>query len=398
MTAAVKVPRNALKDETSPYLLQHAGNPVSWYPWGEEALKLARETGKPILLSVGYSACHWCHVMAHESFEDEETAAIMNEHFVNIKVDREERPDLDKIYQTAQYLLTRRSGGWPLTMFLTHDDHVPFFGGTYFPRESRWGMPAFKDLLLHIAAVYREKQPELRKQNEAVLEALRGELSAPADEDLPPPSSAPLLEARRDIESGFDAIDGGFGAAPKFPHPPMLERLLRHHAASVAAGQPDAPALHMATFTLRKMAEGGMYDQIGGGFARYSVDAHWMIPHFEKMLYDNAQLLGLYVQAWQITGDPFFRRIAMETADWVMRDMQSPEGGFYSAEDADSEGKEGKFYCWTRAELSKLLTPEEFNVAVRYFGITEKGNFVDHSDPHPLPGQNVLSIVEPKLA
>ncbi|HTT08982.1 MAG TPA: thioredoxin domain-containing protein [Gammaproteobacteria bacterium] len=375
MTSAARAHRNALAGETSPYLLQHAGNPVDWHPWGDEALKLARETGRPILLSVGYSACHWCHVMAHESFEDEETAALMNEHFVNIKVDREERPDLDKIYQTAQYLLTRRSGGWPLTMFLTHDDHVPFYGGTYFPGEPRWGMPSFKDLLRHIAEVYRERLPELREQNQAVLEALRGQMSTQNDEDLPAPSSEPLLKARRDIENGFDAVDGGFGAAPKFPHPPMLERLLRHHAASVAAGESDAPALHMAVFTLRKMAEGGMYDQIGGGFARYSVDAHWMIPHFEKMLYDNAQLLGLYVQAWQITGDPCFRQIAMETADWVTRDMQSPEGGYYSSLDADSEGHEGKFYAWSREEVRALLTDAEYAVLAPHYGLSHAPNF-----------------------
>jgi uncharacterized protein YyaL (SSP411 family) len=375
VTVAANRPRNALKGETSPYLLQHAGNPVDWHPWGEEALALARETGKPILLSVGYSACHWCHVMAHESFEDDETAAVMNAHFVNVKVDREERPDLDKIYQTAQYLLTRRSGGWPLTMFLTHDDHVPFYGGTYFPREPRWGMPSFKDLLHHIAELYRERLPELRQQNQAVLEALRGEISEHSDEDLPPPSSEPLLAARRDIEDSFDASDGGFGPAPKFPHPPMLERLFRHYAATVNTGNADTAALQMAVFTLRKMAEGGIYDQIGGGFARYSVDGYWLIPHFEKMLYDNAQLLGLYVQAWQITGDPFFRQIATETADWVIRDMQSPEGGYYSSLDADSEGHEGKFYVWSREEVQALLTEAEYAVVAPHYGLTHAPSF-----------------------
>ncbi len=365
---------NALAAETSPYLLQHAGNPVQWYPWGPAALELARSTGRPILLSIGYSACHWCHVMAHESFEDAETAALMNELFVNIKVDREERPDLDKIYQTAQYLLNQRNGGWPLTMFLTHDDQMPFAGGTYFPREPRWGMPAFKDLLRHVAQVYRERLPDIRRQNISVREALQG-LAAPAGGAPASADSAPLLRAVEEIRQSFDPDLGGFGRAPKFPHPPIIERLLRHYAATQRAGAPDSDALHMATHTLRRMALGGIYDHLAGGFARYSVDAEWMIPHFEKMLYDNGPLLGLYAQAWQIAGDELFKRTAIETAEWLMRDMQSGEGGYYSALDADSEGHEGKFYVWTREEIAQHLSDKELKLFATHFGLDGPANF-----------------------
>jgi uncharacterized protein YyaL (SSP411 family) len=365
---------NALAAETSPYLLQHAGNPVQWYPWGPVALELARSTGRPILLSIGYSACHWCHVMAHESFEDVETAALMNELFVNIKVDREERPDLDKIYQTAQYLLNQRNGGWPLTMFLTHDDHVPFAGGTYFPREPRWGMPAFKDLLRHVAQVYRERLPDIRRQNISVREALQG-LAAPTGGTPVSADSAPLLRAAEEIRKSFDPDLGGFGRAPKFPHPPIIERLLRHYAATQRAAATDSDALHMATHTLRRMAMGGIYDHLAGGFARYAVDAEWMIPHFEKMLYDNGPLLGLYAQAWQVAGDELFKRTAIETAEWVMRDMQSGEGGYYSALDADSEGHEGKFYVWTREEIAQHLSDNELKLFATHFGLDGPANF-----------------------
>ncbi len=365
---------NALAGETSPYLLQHARNPVQWHPWSEQALTLARETGRPILLSVGYSACHWCHVMAHESFEDEETARLMNEHFVNIKVDREERPDLDRIYQAAQHLLNRRGGGWPLTMFLTHDDHVPFAGGTYFPKEPRWGMPGFKDVLRNIAGVYRDRLTEIREQNKAVLDALQRLQPVPA-EGLPALESAPLHAARADIATDFDAQLGGFGAAPKFPHPPMIERLLRHYAATAHTGDADAQALHMAAFTLRRMALGGIYDQLGGGFARYSVDAQWMIPHFEKMLYDNGPLLTLYCEAWLATREPLFGKVAQETADWAIRDMQSAEGGYYSSLDADSEGHEGKFYVWTREQVASVLSPAEYALFARHFGLDRGANF-----------------------
>lgn len=366
--------RNRLGAETSPYLLQHAQNPVDWYPWGEEALAAAKRENKPILLSVGYSACHWCHVMAHESFEDPGTAALMNELFVNIKVDREERPDLDKIYQVAQQLITQRSGGWPLTMFLTPQDQQPFFGGTYFPNEPRHGMPAFGEILRRVAAYYHGHEAEIRLQNTQLALAFErlspGKVSGGVALD-----DAPLRRARAALEQSFDARFGGFGQAPKFPHPSSLERCLRHWYGTSAATTPDLKALYMASLTLTRMAEGGVYDQLGGGFCRYSVDDRWMIPHFEKMLYDNGQLLTAYAQAGLATGEPLFARIAAETADWVLRDMRSPEGGFYSSLDADSEGREGKFYVWTRSEVEALLTPAEYAAFARRFGMDRSANF-----------------------
>ncbi len=367
---------NHLADETSPYLLQHAGNPVDWYPWGPEALARAAREDKPILLSVGYSACHWCHVMAHECFEDPAVAAVMNELFVNIKVDREERPDLDKIYQTAHALLTQRNGGWPLTMFLTPDGRVPFFGGTYFPKEPRYGLPGFVDLMQRVADFYRERQTDITEQNEALLKALDS-LAAPASASGATPgrpSAQPLDIARNQLEQQFDPVHGGFGRAPKFPHPTSLERLLRHWAATRDRGQPDERALHMADFTLERMALGGIYDQLGGGFCRYSVDDQWMIPHFEKMLYDNGPLLALYAQAHAATGKPLFARIAAETAAWVMREMQSPDGGYYSTLDADSEGEEGRFYVWTPAEIHDLLGPD-YELFAHRFGLDREANF-----------------------
>ena len=363
---------NHLAGQTSPYLLQHAGNPVDWHPWGAEALALAKRENKPILLSVGYSACHWCHVMAHESFEDPAVAAVMNELFVNIKVDREERPDLDKIYQTAHSLLTQRNGGWPLTMFLTPDGQIPFFGGTYFPKQARYGLPGFVDLMQRVAAFYRERQNDIAEQNDSLLDALNSIASpAPANGQ---PDALPLDVARNQLEKQFDAEHGGFGRAPKFPHPTSLERLLRHWHGSQAAGQPDMRALEMATFTLERMALGGVYDQLGGGFCRYSVDDYWMIPHFEKMLYDNGPLLALYAQAHAATGNTLFARIAHETAQWVMREMQSPQGGYYSTLDADSEGEEGKFYVWTRAEVRELLG-DDYELFARRFGLDREPNF-----------------------
>jgi uncharacterized protein YyaL (SSP411 family) len=354
--------RNRLAAETSPYLRSHADNPVNWYPWGEEALTLARLDDKPILLSVGYSACHWCHVMAHESFEDPATAELMNRWFVNIKVDREERPDLDKIYQLAQQLITQRGGGWPLTMFLSPADRQPFFGGTYFPRDASHGLPAFKDLLQRVAEFYRDHAKEIREQAARLAEAF--------DEIMPrrPPGevtldTVPLELARQSLQSSFDREFGGFGGAPKFPHPENIERCLRDGA------------LDMASTTLTRMAEGGIYDQLGGGFARYSVDASWTIPHFEKMLYDNGPLLGVYAAAAQVTGDPFIARIAGETADWLKRDMHSPEGGFYSSLDADSEGHEGRFYAWSRSEVEASLTSEEFQAFAPEFGLDRPPNF-----------------------
>ena len=366
------MPRNHLAEETSPYLLQHADNPVEWYPWGEAALRRARQENKPILLSIGYSACHWCHVMAHESFEDAGTAALMNELFVNIKVDREERPDLDKIYQVAQQMLTHGSGGWPLTMFLTPHEQ-PFFGGTYFPKEPRYGMPAFRDLLQRVAAYYREQGAEIAVQNEQLQAALAAMVPQPDLEVVL--DDAPLARARAALEKSFDATFGGFSGAPKFPHPTSIERCLRQWYRTSAATEPDLKALYMASLTLTRMAEGGLYDQLGGGFARYSVDGAWMIPHFEKMLYDNGQLLCEYARAHLATGEALFAKIAHETADWVLRDMRSAAGSFYSSLDADSEGHEGKFYAWQRSEVQSLLTPLEYNAFSARFGLDRAANF-----------------------
>jgi len=366
---------NRLIQETSPYLRQHAHNPVDWYPWGEEALDKARRENKPILLSIGYSACHWCHVMAHESFEDEATAQVMNEAFINIKVDREERPDLDKIYQTAFQVLHRRAGGWPLTLFLTHDDHVPFVGGTYFPNQPRYGMPAFVDILRRVSDHYHQRPEDIRQQNQALLEILHSEPTAPSTTGEVQLTAAPLQAGRDQSISHFDPAYGGFGGAPKFPHPANLERLLRHWAASFASGEPDRQAQTTALFSLRKMALGGIYDHLGGGFCRYSVDAEWQIPHFEKMLYDNGPLLALYAQAWRVTQDTLFRSVAEETGAWLIREMQSPEGGYYATLDADSEGEEGKFYLWTLEQIRELLTTEEYAAFAVCYGLELPPNF-----------------------
>jgi uncharacterized protein YyaL (SSP411 family) len=365
---------NHLANETSPYLLHHAHDPVEWYPWGREALERAEREQKPIHLSVGYNACHWCHIAQQESFRDEATAKILNDNFVNIKVDREERPDIDRIYQIAQQMLTQRGGGWPLTMFLTHDDQRPFFGGTYFPKEARYGLPAFKDVLQRVAAYYREHAPELKKQNEALMAAFAELTPKPIgpDSEL---TDAPLAACRAQLARGFDARNGGFGGAPKFPHAEMLEWLLRRWRASAQAPEPDLQALYMATLTLRRMAEGGINDQLGGGFCRYSVDEYWMIPHFEKMLYDNAALLAAYAHASLASADRLYAAVARETADWVLREMQSPEGGCYSSLDADSEGHEGKFYVWDREEVRAALTAEEFEVFAARFGLDRPANF-----------------------
>jgi len=365
---------NRLAKETSPYLRQHAANPVDWYPWGKDALDLARESGKPILLSIGYSACHWCHVMAHESFEDPATSALMNRLFVNIKVDREERPDLDKIYQFAHQVLTQRGGGWPLTMFLTHDDLKPFFGGTYFPDKARYGMPAFATILERVAEYYQAQREELRAQNDTLMEVFNDLTPAPADAAMPL-GAAPLEAARAQLAATFDRQHGGFGGAPKFPHPGSIDRLMQHWHASAATPTPDLHALFMATLTLTRMAEGGLYDQLGGGFSRYSVDEYWMIPHFEKMLYDNGALLASYADAALATGDALFRRIARETGEWLLREMQNQGGGFYSAYDADSEGHEGKFYVWSREEAQAALSPAEWSVFARRFGFDQAPNF-----------------------
>ncbi|HEY7674137.1 MAG TPA: thioredoxin domain-containing protein [Burkholderiales bacterium] len=359
---------NRLSRETSPYLQQHANNPVDWYAWGEEALKRAREEDKPILLSVGYSACHWCHVMAHESFEDPAVAEVMNRLFVNIKVDREERPDLDQIYQLAHQMLARRPGGWPLTMVLTPDG-APFFGGTYFPKEPRYNLPGFPQLLERIAQAWRESRREIGEQNQALLAALANmQPGAPVHQSEL--SAAPIDAALRSLKTSFDSRYGGFGGAPKFPHPAELELCLRR---SASAG--DDSAGRIASYTLERMALGGIYDQLGGGFARYSVDAEWQIPHFEKMLYDNGPLLRLYSDAWTATRNPLFARVAEETAAWVIREMQSPDGGYYSSLDADSEHEEGRFYVWTTEEARTLLSAHEYAVLAPHYGLDGPPNF-----------------------
>ena len=352
---------NRLLRETSPYLRQHAENPVDWWPWCDDALALARREKKPILLSIGYAACHWCHVMAHESFEDPEVAAVMNRLFVNVKVDREERPDIDQIYQSAHQMLVQRAGGWPLTMFLSPQG-VPFFGGTYFPRSARRGMPAFPDLCERIAAIWRGKRDEIEAQNAEVLDALaRSAAHRPGRRDE---FSADVIGAMLDnLRASFDAQHGGFGAAPKFPHPTDLELCLRK-------GE-----LEIARVTLAHMCQGGIYDQLGGGFCRYSTDAYWTIPHFEKMLYDNGPLLGLLADAWALMREQTFARCAAETASWIMREMQSPQGGYYSSLDADSEHEEGKFYVWTREEVASLLTPPEYAVVAAHYGLGQPPNF-----------------------
>ena len=365
---------NRLATETSPYLQQHADNPVDWYPWGPEALELAQESGKPILLSVGYSACHWCHVMAHESFEDDATAAVMNEHFVNIKVDREERPDIDKIYQTAHQLLTQRAGGWPLTMFINPEDQRPFFGGTYFPNVARYGMPSFTDLIMRVADYFRNNRAEVESQGQQLVDIF-GKLEPRAADDGLDLTAKPLSSARQKILHSFDQEYGGIGDAPKFPHPTTIDRLLRQWRASAHGGDPDVEALFMVSLTLTRMAEGGIYDQLGGGFCRYSVDRYWQIPHFEKMLYDNGPLLALYAEACLATGDELYGRIANETADWILADMQTPNGGFYSTRDADSEGEEGLYYVWTPEEVRTLLSSVAYEVFARHFGLNADANF-----------------------
>ena len=395
MKSAVHKHINRLAREKSPYLLQHAHNPVDWFAWGDEAFEKARVENRPIFLSIGYSTCHWCHVMERESFEDEKIAAFLNQHFVSIKVDREERPDVDKIYMTFVQATTG-SGGWPLNVFLT-PELKPFFGGTYFPPDNRSGRPGFLQLLRQIHEVWQTRRGEIAGSAEEIHARLEAS-SANADAGDLLPTQEALKNAGDSFKRMFDPRHGGFGGAPKFPQPGIPSLLLR-----CARRFHDDEAAHMVLHTCDRMAAGGIHDQLGGGFARYSVDAGWLVPHFEKMLYDNAQLAQLYLDAHLISqpqtpdarpGTPF-AATARDILNYVLRDMTHPAGGFYSAEDADSEGHEGKFYCWTHDELSKLLSPEEFNVAARYFGITKEGNFVDHSHPQPLKGQNVLSVVNP---
>jgi hypothetical protein len=363
---------NRLINETSPYLLQHAHNPVDWYPWGDEALERARREDKPILLSIGYAACHWCHVMERESFEDEATARMMNEHFVNVKVDREERPDLDGIYMSAVQAMTGH-GGWPMTMFLTPEG-APFFGGTYFPPDDRTGMPSFRRVLAGVADAYRNRRADVLRSGEQ----LKG-IYAPAE--TAPRSTGPLApvlleRAWRSIAQRYDARHGGLEGAPKFPQAMALDFSLRYWRRTGAEH-----ALEVVTHSFRRMARGGIYDQVGGGFHRYAVDAVWLVPHFEKMLYDNALLARLGVHLWQATKDAETRRVAEETTDWAIREMLSPAGGFYSSLDADSEGEEGKFYVWSAAEIGEVLG-EDAGLVTRFWGVSPSGNFEGHNILH----------------
>ncbi len=374
---------NALAHETSPYLLQHRDNPVDWHPWGPEALALARELDRPLLVSIGYSACHWCHVMERESFEDPAVAAIMNDNFVCVKVDREERPDIDAIAMEAVQLMTGH-GGWPLNVFLT-PDQVPFYGGTYFPPEPRHGMAAWPGVLEAVAQAWVQQRDEIVEQGARMAERLGHTATLRAAEDVVL-GTEPLDDAVRNLRAGFDTTNGGFGGAPKFP---PSSSLLLLWAQAARGGSWATKAGDMAGASLRAMAAGGIYDQIGGGFARYAVDATWTVPHFEKMLYDNALLARAYLHGWLMTGDPAFRRVCEETLEFVARELRGEEGGFLSALDADSEGVEGKFYVWTMEELRAVLSAEDADAAVAWLGVTEEGNFVDPH--HPQPGWNVLT-------
>ena len=377
---------NRLATETSPYLRQHADNPVDWYPWGEEAFDRARAEDKPVLLSVGYSSCHWCHVMAHESFEDDEVAAVMNRLFVSVKVDREERPDVDGIYMQAVQALTGR-GGWPMTVFLTPDGR-PFFGGTYFPKDDRPGMPGFMRLMEAIDDAWRTRRDELGDQAGKLHDLLArgtgfGDVGAAGDGAL---TAEVLSQAVSAVGSQFDPRFGGFGGAPKFPQAMTLDFLLRMY---VRDQSPET--LEMVQVSLDAMAAGGMYDQLGGGFHRYSVDAYWLVPHFEKMLYDQALLTSAYLHGYLVTGDPRYRRVVEETVGYVLRDMtHASETAFFSAEDADSEGVEGKFYVWSREEIERVCGGDAAEV-IRYFGVTDDGNF---EDPHTGFRGNILHVVD----
>jgi uncharacterized protein YyaL (SSP411 family) len=367
-------PTNRLRGETSPYLLQHAHNPVAWYPWGPEALGRAKAEDKPIFLSIGYSACHWCHVMERESFEDPEIAAVMNREFINIKVDREERPDLDQIYMTAVQAMTGH-GGWPMSVFLT-PDLEPFFGGTYYPPTDSRGLPGFRRVLEAVANAWRHRRGEITASAGELMNQLRAMGKVPASEGA---LNAKLLDqAAHRLAQHFDHGHGGFGQAPKFPHPMDLKVLLRQHARTG-----DEQALHMVRLTLDKMARGGIYDHLGGGFARYATDQRWLVPHFEKMLYDNALLAQAYLEAYQLTRDPEFARVARETMDYVLGRMTSPAGGFYAAEDADSEGEEGKYYVWTLDEIRSVLGPKRAEAFAYVYDVSERGNW---------QGRNILNL------
>jgi uncharacterized protein len=383
---------NRLEHETSPYLLQHRHNPVEWYPWGEEALSRARAEDKPIFLSIGYAACHWCHVMERESFENDEIAALLNRDFIAIKVDREERPDLDEIYMAATVALSG-SGGWPMSVFLAPDQR-PFFAGTYFPPQDRWGKPGFATLLARIASLWHKERATLLEQAQRLTEHVRGQSAAAAPQVI---SAETLDRVIDELAETYDDTHGGFGSAPKFPPHQMLGVLLRHHRRTG-----DPRSLLMARGTLDAMKNGGIYDQIGGGFARYSTDERWLVPHFEKMLYDNAQLASVYLEAFQLTGEAEYRRIAIETLDYIVREMQSPEGGYYSATDADSEGEEGKFFVFTTDQIVEILGTEEGDVFNLYYDVTLHGNWEGTSVLNvPRPAHDVayeLGISEAELA
>lgn len=363
-------PTNHLAGESSPYLLQHVHNPVDWYPWGEEALQRAKAEDKPIFLSVGYSACHWCHVMERESFEDPEIAAILNADFISIKVDREERPDLDDMYMQAVQAMTG-SGGWPMTVFLT-PDLKPFFGGTYFPPQPAHGRPSFRQILEHLSKAWKERRQEIDEYADRVDGTLAAELPEVEASPLPQGDALParLQGWIAPLQSSFDSVWGGFGSAPKFPRAEDLRWLL-----AVSAHDGNAQALNMAVLTLKRMAAGGIYDQLAGGFARYSTDEKWLIPHFEKMLYDQGCLLPAYLDAWRLTGDPYFAQVVRESCDYLLREMQDPGGAFWSSTDADSEGEEGKFFVWTPQELQQVLGSQKGRFASLYFGVTPLGNF-----------------------
>ena len=371
---SASLPINHLIHESSPYLLQHAHNPVDWYPWGTEALTKAKQTDKPVFLSIGYAACHWCHVMERESFEDAEVAAILNEHFVNIKVDREQRPDLDQIYMSFTMALTG-SGGWPMSVFLT-PDLKPFFAGTYFPPVDGHGRPSFRHVITEIARAYREDKASLVESAESICNQLLQRVQA--DRPASILDSSLVARAANGLMSGFDPVYGGFGTQPKFPHALELSLLLRYYRRSG-----DLSFVNAARISLTNMARGGIYDQLGGGFARYSTDREWIVPHFEKMLYDNALLAAAYAEAWQITADPLYLHLIRETLDWMLREMKSPDGGFYSAIDADSEGEEGKYYVWSKSEIESILPADQAALFCRYYDISEHGNW---------KGRNILRL------
>jgi uncharacterized protein YyaL (SSP411 family) len=376
--------RNELDRETSPYLLQHKDNPVHWQPWGSEAFALAARDNKPIALSVGYAACHWCHVMAHESFEDDGTAALMNQNFVCVKVDREERPDVDKIYMDALHALGEQ-GGWPLTMFL-EPDGTPFWGGTYFPKESRFGRPSFKHVLGEIARIWRDERDKIGTNGAALKHALRVDASATAGPQL----TKDVLQAAADVVlRAMDPVAGGLTGAPKFPQVAIFEFLRRMGVATGNGGQIAA-----VTVTARNISHGGIYDHLAGGFARYTVDHRWLVPHFEKMLYDNAQLVTLLTRHWQVTRDELFRQRIDETIGWVLSDMRAPEGGFASSYDADSEGEEGRFYVWGEAEIDEMLPEPDRSLFKTVYDVTAAGNWEGHNILNRLSRQNLLSTEE----